>query len=198
MGEAAMTWRDAADWGSQGGLLSARECETLYGLVCLAGPRMALEVGHYCGLSTYVIANALKTLRDTVGDIGSLVTVDSYEPDEWIQESGKERFERNRLELFPEVRAIEARSQDIDPSVYDFVFYDADHGQEQLAFTRKVHEAPAPRVFVFDDADFPVPARCCQFLREHDWFQIPIPIHRGPYDKTDKDTMTLAAFVRMR
>lgn len=53
-------------------------------------------------------------------------------------------------------------------------------------------------MFVFDDADFPVPQRCCTFLREHGWFQIPIPVYRGPYDKQTADTMTLAAFVRAK
>lgn len=187
-------WREAGDWGAQGGLLSQRECETLFGLVCLAKPDLVLEVGHYCGLSTHVIADALRTLGD-----GHLTTIDSYEPDKWVAESGKERFQKNAAAgLFHEVGVLEVRSQDYDPGNYDFVFYDGDHGDEQLAFTRKVVLGRHCRVMVFDDADFPVPEQCCKYLAESGWYQLPLHPHRGPYDKQSPETMTLAAFVRQR
>lgn len=187
-------YRQIADWGAQGGLLSERECRALYEIFHDAHRRVlevgVLEVGHYLGLSTCVLADALEWTP--------LLTIDSHEGDTRVPAVPFEKFWAN-MELCGADHCIPLvmRSESIKaPLPFDAVFYDGDHEEEQMRFTQVVHESPNVRLFVFDDRDFPVPAKCCEFLRELGWLDHSEPIYRGPYDKATSETMTLGVFRR--
>lgn len=184
-----------AVWGEQGGLLSVDELDLL--MKAAGDPRVevVLEVGHYHGLSTCALVHAL---RQRGGD-WSLLTVDAHVPDPWVARPAPVKsFEDNRDKYFSDDRltAVFERSETISDTQADFVFYDGDHGEEQMRFTRLVMAAPTVRVFIFDDRDFPHPRACCDALRRAGWEDRSPKLERLPGDKTHPATMTLAWFER--
>ncbi len=191
-------------WGHQNGLLSVDELEWLMRLVAAEAevfwprrPLTVLEVGHYMGLSTCGIVHAL---RGVEGAIWTLDTVDAHIADDWVEATDPATFLDNMRAHFDDARLdfYFDISQDITaPLLFDFVFYDGDHGGEQARFTQAVIDSPRVRTFVFDDRDFPVPMRCCQMLREAGWRDESPPVLRAPGDKDGEGTMTLGVFRRM-
>lgn len=185
--EAARAMKAQGCWGEQEGLLSASEMVALGELV--KPYPTVLEVGHYHGLSTWSLHGKGRTV----------VTVDSHHGDAWVPQPARpEKFLANMralecigvVPLFIDSKAIVA------PICFPFVFYDGDHGPEQLRFTQAVIASPAVELFVFDDRDFPFPELCCQELRDAGWRDASLPCVRGPRDKQSEETMTLGVFAR--
>ena len=198
-----------AIWGHQDGLLSERELEALMQIVAgdLARHDMweafdVLEVGHFMGLSTCGLVHALRESEEPARSMrGSwtLTTVDAHIADAWVPETPTWVFEENMREHFadPRVTVRFELSQTLTaPLPFDFVFYDGDHAEEQERFTRAVIESPRVRTLVFDDRDFPVPARCCEILRAAGWRDESPEVLRAPGDKCGRETMTLGVFRR--
>lgn len=197
-------------WGPQGGLLSLAECKLLSQLIeqegrCNTNPTaelFILEVGHFWGLSTAVISHAwpFSSLH--------IHTVDSHEADNMVPASDEAIFRENMrvfASQWPSLKIEIARSQDAFPDADaiaagtpDIIFYDGDHREEQERFTRLVIEAKEthgwPSLFIFDDRDFEVPARCCELLREAGWSDESPPWRRLSGDKRNAETMTLGVF----
>lgn len=158
-------------------------------------PLRVLEVGHYFGLSTCGLVHALRARASSF----ALTSLDAHIPDAWVMPPASvESFEKNRDAYFPDDRltCLYERSQSIEAVPYDVVFYDGDHADEQLRFTRAVMASPEPRLFVFDDRDFPVPSECCRVLIEAGWRNESPPCSRSGADKRAPDTMTLGVFRR--
>lgn len=180
-------------WGSQNGLLSVAELDTLMALV----RGRVLEVGHYYGLSTMAIVEGLRRGPDPDW---SLLTVDAHIPDAHVRlpapieaftENWKTRFDDPRVE----VRFIQ--SETLEPPLdVDQVFYDGSHEEEQWRFTKAVIASPRITTFIFDDRDFEVPAECHILLKSQGWVDRSPPLSRRPEDKMDPETMTLGVFVR--
>jgi hypothetical protein len=200
-----------AIWGHQDGLLSERELEALMQIV--AGdfvvasvwdlkkpqPLAVLEVGHFMGLSTCGLVHALREEKLYTRGDWALTTVDAHIADAWVPETPTWVFEENMREHFADPRLtvrFELSQTLTAPLPFDFVFYDGDHGEEQERFTRAVLESPRVRTLVFDDRDFPVPARCCEILRAAGWVDESPPVVRAPGDKQGAETMTLGVFRR--
>lgn len=184
-------------WGEQGGLLSVAELETLTELLRLEpGEKLSvLEIGHYYGLSTCALVHALK---QRAGD-WRLTTVDSHATE--VHHADVEEFEANKRRHFDDERltALYVSSQHYAPTApidHDVVFYDGDHELEQIRFTSMVLESPRVRLYVFDDRDFPTPARCHELMRRAGWIDCSPPTFRGEQDKADPKTQTLAIWRR--
>lgn len=191
MGPGARIRRLSLYWGAQGGLLSEAECDRLYNVFREA--HRVLEVGHYYGLSTRVLSDAIDN------ELGTLITIDSHEgsPEDNVDAPSFELFHQqtsagNVIPLVMRSEALQA------PLQFDAVFYDGDHEEEQARFTRVVHDSPRVKLFVFDDRDFPVPESACEALRAAGWTDESPPLYRGQGDKTDPKTMTLGVFRRAR
>jgi predicted O-methyltransferase YrrM len=195
-----------AIWGHQDGLLSENELALLM-LLTMSAPRplAVLEVGHFMGLSTCGLVHSLRRASDHLADAGAmsawhLTTVDAHIADAWVPETPTWVFEENMREHFsdPRVTVRYELSQTLTaPLPFDFVFYDGDHAEEQERFTRAVIDSPRVRTLVFDDRDFPVPARCCEILRAAGWRDESPECVRVPGDKCGAETMTLGVFRRM-
>lgn len=182
-------------WGAQNGLLSVAELETLMTAAHERKPRRALEVGHYCGLSTCALVHALRG----AGHDWELISVDAHVSDPWVQHPAAiETFEENRSAHFEDDRllALYARSETISSVDAEFVFYDGDHHIEQLRFTRVVVDSPSVKDFVFDDSDFDIPRQCVAELIAAGWRDRSPEYRRLPGDKLNPDTQTLAWFTR--
>lgn len=184
-------------FGSQNGLLSEAECQVLTALMGLVpkSPLRVLEVGHFLGLSTWMITLGLRRR----GGSWTVTTVDAHCADPWVPATDPQAFLANRDELFPEVTDVRfIRSETLEaPLEWDVVFYDGDHGEEQLRFTEAVIASPSVELFVFDDRDFPVPAKCEALLAATPgWEAISMIFKRLHGDKTHPETMTLAAWRR--
>lgn len=187
--------RSLSNWGEQGGLLSTSEIDTLMRAVSAADVRSVLEVGHYYGLSTCAIVRAL---QERGGD-WKFTTVDAHVPDSWVGRPAPiSAFEANRIVHFddPRLTAVFGMSQEITAIDADFVFYDGDHGEEQLRFTRVVIASPSIRRFLFDDRDFNWPVICCEELRAAGWIDKSPELIRQGGDKAHAGTQTLGWFER--
>jgi hypothetical protein len=202
-----------AIWGHQSGLLSAGELDALMGLVAAKhidwerrDPSVfaVLEVGHFMGLSTCGIVHALQGVSGWGGDFWgcddwTITTVDAHIADAWVPETPTWVFEENMRTHFADPRLtvrFDLSQTLVAPLPFDFVFYDGDHAEEQERFTLAVLKSPRVRTFVFDDRDFPVPARCCEILREAGWVDESPAVVRAPGDKGGAETMTLGVFRR--
>jgi hypothetical protein len=182
-------------WGAQDGLLSVAEIEVLMSAVRCSDARTVLEVGHYCGLSTCAIVHALWQ----TGNDWELFTVDAHIADQWVERPASvETFEGNFAAYFHDARVtpVYLRSQTIDRIDADFVFYDGDHGEEQLRFARAVIGSSNVQNFLFDDSDFDFPRACCDELRAAGWDELSPILRRLPADKMNPETQTLAWFKR--
>jgi hypothetical protein len=183
-------------WGSQGGLLSVAELDLLMStLASEPDPLYILEVGHYYGLSTCGIMYAAQNHDDW-----RLDTVDAHIADPWVPNPAPTlSYERNKKKYFHSilVNSFYMRSQEISPILpYDAIFYDGDHGLEQLRFTRMLMASRRARLFIFDDRDFEYPARCAEELKQAGWVDGSPTLQRLPGDKTNSNTMTLGIFRR--
>ena len=161
----------------------------------VSGARNVLEVGHYYGLSTCAMVLALQSS----GHEWKLTTVDAHIPDAWVGRIAPiASFEANRLAHFDDdrVTAVFDRSENITSIDADFVFYDGDHGEEQLRFTRLVMESPSVKRFLFDDRDFTWPKQCCEELRAAGWKDLSPELLRQGGDKTIANTQTIGWFER--
>jgi hypothetical protein len=159
-------------------------------------PCTVLEVGHYCGLSTCAIVHALWQ----TGNDWELFSVDAHIPDSWVDRPADvSTFEGNFAAYFHDERVtpVYERSETIDRIDADFVFYDGDHAEEQLRFTRVVLASPNVRHFVFDDSDFDYPKLCVDELRAAGWAELSPILRRLPGDKLNPDTQTIAWFQRV-
>lgn len=190
-----------AVWGSQSGLLSESELAKLMSLISdetWPGDNI-LEVGHFYGLSTCGIMEALHEL-----DHPNIwfSTVDNHRADGSVGESDAQAFFHNVATYMAPAPRTEFEicvqdSQELTtPLLYDIVFYDGDHREEQERFTKLVVESPQVRLFIFDDADYEVPARCKELLLDNGWRDESPKLYRSALDKRDPETMTLAVFRR--
>jgi hypothetical protein len=174
-------------WGPQGGLLSEAEIQALY-QACL-GARRILEVGHYYGLSTAVLA--------ATG--ASVVTLDGYHTTGGLRAPEVEVFLENHRCYFPAVMVVDVRSERVlSLAGFDTVFYDGDHHDvEQWRWTQLVQATPDITRLVLDDRDMLWPGRCVAWLVEHGWRDVSPPPCRTWREKTTHpDTMTLAVLRR--
>jgi len=192
------TIKDMGCWGSQDGLLSPAEVEHLMSVVASEPGRHVsiLEVGHYYGLSTYAICEAM---RHNAYRTWSLLTVDAHIADRWVPETDPSVYFGNKSAHFnhPQVQTIIADSRGIVRlDGFDVVFYDGDHAEEQERFTRLVIDTPSVRTFVFDDRDFDVPRACEGLLRAAGWADDSPPMQRLGSDKLNPHTMTLGVWRR--
>ena len=143
-----MDWQELID--STQGLMSAQECEELSRWAQVAPDGIALEVGHYTGLSTCVLLSSLPV------DV-ALVTVDRRVWRPWsaeVFEKHVPRFvgERQLVVVVEESSVAISRIQD----PIGFVFYDADHTSlDNERFWSAVKGKLADQcALVFDDADW--------------------------------------------
>lgn len=196
----AQALKDSGRYGMQGGLLSVAEMVKLWEVLVDYEYRFhypaytVLEVGHYMGLSTAVLATIDSRDRNF-----KVVSIDAHIPDAWVKDSSEETYAANMISDHADgtIQSITMDSRAVR-SIYGFdtVFYDGDHGDEQMRFTKVVHNSSNVRLFIFDDRDFPVPVQCCDFLRANGWRDISPPLLRLNGDKTNPGTMTLGVFVR--
>ncbi len=183
-------------WGEQNGLLSVSEMVLLSELAA-DDNEPVLEVGHYCGLSTVALMH--ESFR-------TVVTVDNHAGDQWVPKpagvdaflENVDRYGPNKHQVQrPHVAPLFIPSQVLHaPLHYSMIFYDGDHGAEQMRFTEEVHKSPKCTLYVFDDRDFPVPAQCCEWLRSMGWKDESPPVVRGGNDKASEETMSLGVFRR--
>lgn len=162
-----ISWQEWID--STDGLMSAQECEELARWASMAACGVALEVGHYTGLSTCVLLDSLPPTMP-------LITVDARK---WRPEAAEvfdkytPQFERDRP-----MRVFVEPFQSLIPRIADpigFVFYDADHtaaGNRQFWSLVREHLAD-DCIVVYDDADWEGPATL-QPLAEEDGFKASI------------------------
>ena len=180
-------------WGFQHGLLSADEIDCLMSAV--VGSTHILEVGHYYGLSTCAIVGAMQsTARHW-----SLVSVDAHIPDAWVPESLYAPYLANKIAHFndPRVMTLIQRSEAITQmDGFDTLFYDGDHGEEQMRFITMAAETESMRMIIYDDRDFEVPSQCSEYLRRAGWREHSLPTRRLEDDKDNPNTMTLAIFTK--
>lgn len=190
-----------AVWGPQGGLLSESELALLMKVIeDETWPYSdILEVGHYHGLSTCGILEALEA--SGCGWV-RFTTVDNHQADGSVGESSPDIFLDNLETYACKAEKVEVEVRIVDSQTlvrelpHDIIFYDGDHRAEQLRFTKLVMQSPSVRVFIFDDGDYPVPAHCCELLLKAGWKDESPPLFRGGNDKRDPETMTLKVFRR--
>lgn len=218
--EQAQAMKDSGRYGMQGGLLSASEMVELYRFIKgtvyypntpeqgrASGRALfpvntlsILEVGHYMGLSTAVMAKAVNDNSELYrDDYRIIVSIDAHIPDAWVKDSNEETYMSNMKDdhVHGTVQSLTMDSRAIRTIAgFDAVFYDGDHADEQWRFTQVVHQSPNVTLFIFDDRDFPVPAKCCEFLRANGWTDRSPELKRLNGDKTNPQTMTLGVFTR--
>ena len=179
------------------GALSVAECDALADIAAATKAVRALEVGHYLGLSTAVLLEALPYGCE-------LVTVDHHYGDQWCPSTQVAAFEEN-VDPFIGDRPFSFLNDDMVsalptlPGGFGFVFYDADHTAEaDAAFWVAVEPLLAERcTLVFDDADW-ADQSTLRGLAEGSGFRVVTgrPFHRGDHDKHDPTTYTLEVMER--
>lgn len=179
------------------GALSVSECEVLADVAASTTTTSALEVGHYYGLSTAVLLDALPPGCE-------LVSIDHHQGDQWAPSVPVAKFEQNVDPFVGDrrVRFINADMLDAIPDLtesFGFVFYDADHTAQAVAdFWRVAVDKLAARcTLVYDDADW-ADQSTLRALAEADGFRVVTdrPFHRGDGDKHDPRTYTLEVMER--
>ena len=189
-------------FGVANGLLSEDELSVLMSVVYdYAGSRghtNVLEVGHYYGLSTAALCRALQASEND----WHLTSVDAHEPDGNVPEPAPWDAFLENVDAFckdERIVPLKQRSQDTDLADVDVVFYDGDHGREQVDFAHRVQESKC-ELFVFDDADWPKPVEARDFLLKNGWREIGPPRWRSKgnegHTKSNPRTMTLAVLTR--
>ncbi len=183
-------------WGCQSGLLSVRELSILMHYATENVGDKFLEFGHYFGLSTCALVHAL---YNRVSTEWTLTSLDAHIADGWVGTPASiAAYEANRRAHFndPRLTSVFERSETLTHLDYDFVFYDGDHGEEQLRFTRALIASDRPSLFIYDDSDFPFPLACTALLEGAGWLNLSPPVIRHGGDKTIPETQTLAVFAR--
>lgn len=173
-------------WGPQGGLVS--EAEISYLATVMHGYERVLEVGHYYGLSTAVLAAVC----------GQVTSIDAHIAAGGLEAPNAQQFYTNHRITFPTVQVLEVRSESVRAiRGFNAVFYDGDHEEEQYRWTQLVLASPDVELFVFDDRDMDWPALCAELLRGEGWRdESPPLVHTWEQKTTHPDTMTLAVFRR--
>lgn len=176
------------------GALSISECEVLAEHARATSATAALEVGHYKGLSTAVLLDALPP------DC-AFVTIDHHNGDESCGATDVHTFsanvsnhigERAFRPMFIDMR--EALTELLASQPFGFIFYDADHTAigVQDFWLRARHLVADDCTLVYDDADWESQA-LLKRLAEYDGFHSirSRPFTRSVGDKADADTYTL-------
>lgn len=179
------------------GPLSVRECEVLAERAAATPARRALEVGHYLGLSTAVILDALPTACE-------LVTIDHHEGDEWCPPTSADDFRANVAPCIGgrTFTFINADMCDALPAIdgrFGFVFYDADHTGEAVAeFWALAVDLLEPRcTLIFDDADWEDQSTLGDLAESAGFVSVRSePFVRTDGDKADPLTYTLEIMER--
>jgi len=180
-------------WGPEGGLLSESELDWLMDYVSKRWFHHVLEVGHYTGLSTLALIMGAR--------LGKLTTVDHHKGDKWVSGSSAATFLCNIAKAPPSKPLPDVIIAPYDTAMLDWLkpsllFWDADHGHEQVRAMCDAAQRKFIRAVVFDDADFEHAKIGAEVLRAHGWRDVSPPLYRGPQDKLDPKTMTLGAFER--
>jgi predicted O-methyltransferase YrrM len=180
------------------GGLSDAECEALAEYAASSGAKHALEVGHYYGLSTAVLLEALPA------DC-TLTTIDHHHGDPWSAPTSIETFRRNIAPVVGDRDfTVEYESMDVlaehPDARYDFVFYDASHTAEAVAefWSVAAHAFAESVLLVFDDADWPGQATMTKRALRDRFHSIRTrEFYRdAELDKLAPDTFTLEAMQR--
>jgi len=148
------------------GLLAYRECEVLAEAAAAGEVRVALEVGHYGGLSTVVLLKTLPT--------GStLVTIDHHEGDSWTAATSAEGFVYN-VQPFLNGRVT------MDPWFMDF----------ETALRAD------SCVLAFDDADWDSVETLERLAADDGFVDTGVEVKREAMAKNDPDTQTIRVMRR--
>lgn len=179
------------------GALSVAECEWLADLAAGSDATRALEVGHYTGLSTCVLLEALPPDCE-------LVTIDHHRGDLWSGATSPIEY-LTTVAPFAGDRPFQFLDQDMRTALpvitepFGFVFYDADHTAQGVAdFWRLAQPLLAHEcVLVYDDGDWSEQSTLGTFAVE-DGFA---PVYRPEFvryddDKRDPRTYTLEVLAR--
>lgn len=176
------------------GALSVSECEVLAEHAGMTRARAALEVGHYLGLSTAVLLDALPP------DC-ALVTIDHHMGDENCGVTDVHQFSANVSQhigerafrtMFTDMR--EGLTELLNASPFGFVFYDADHTAigVQDFWLRARYLLEDDCLLLFDDADWESQALLRKLAEDDGFHSIRSrPFTRSVGDKADDDTYTL-------
>lgn len=187
----------AALKGTVPGPLSVRECDVLAERAAATTARRALEVGHYLGLSTAVLLDALPAACE-------LVTIDHHEGDEWCPPTSADEFRAN-VEPYVGGRTftfVNADMCDALPALdgrFGFVFYDADHTAEAVAeFWELAVDLLEPScTLIFDDADWEDQSTLIGIAESAGFVSVRSePFVRSDADKADPQTYTLEIMER--
>lgn len=179
------------------GALSVAECQTLARVAASTTASRALEVGHYLGLSTAVLLDALPADCE-------LVTIDHHQGDMWAPAVPESDFLGN-VSSFVGDREFVAINDDMVSALpnlsagFGFVFYDADHTASSVAafWDHAAGLLDERCTLVFDDADW-AEQSTLRGLAEADGFTVVTsePFWRGDGDKHDPETYTLEVMER--
>lgn len=136
------------------GPLSVHECEVLAERAAATTSSRAIEVGHYLGLSTAVLLEALPASCE-------LVTIDHHQGDQWCPATSAGEFLAN-VEPYVGGRTFTFVNEDMRTALpalegrFGFVFYDADHTATAVAefWALAVDLLEPDCTLIFDDADW--------------------------------------------
>lgn len=181
------------------GALSIAECEVLAGVARQSEAHHALEVGHYYGLSTAVLLEALppNCTLDTVdhhrGDVSCAETSPSAFRANTSPYVGNRRVAYHYLDMVTALERFERTPY------FDFVFYDADHSEAGVfAFWSLVLPLLEERcILVFDDADWESQATLGILANGCGFTSILVrDFVRGAFDKASAETYSLQVMHR--
>lgn len=181
------------------GPLSVRECEVLAQHAADTSAERALEVGHYLGLSTAVLLEALPASCE-------LVTIDHHQGDQWCPATSADEFLAN-VEPYVGGRTFTFVNDDMRSALpaldgrFGFVFYDADHTAEAVAdfWTLAVGLLEPDCTLIFDDADWEDQSTLVGLAESAGFVSVRSePFVRGDDDKRDQRTYTLEVMRRSR
>lgn len=172
------------DFGVNGGGLTDLEAELLSGAMntyvgdCRSAglPVRVLELGHYCGQSTWAIYCGLEDANP--GAPFEFHTIDHYQGDGDMPPptmvGAREKFAANHRELMDERVVVHEGDMDtMDPEGYGAVFYDADHGPRQLEYAKRIDATTSVLLVVMDDAGLlPGVDVAVAFLGDRGWREV--------------------------
>lgn len=172
--------------------MSVTECQKLAEVASATTATRALEVGHYLGLSTSVLLNALPPSCE-------LVTIDHHGGDAWVPATSFDEFSANVAPYVGD-RSFIVLNEDMATAIpsldggFGFVFYDADHSAAAVEqfWNLVVDKLDSRCTLTFDDADWEEQSTLRE-LAEADGFGVAtsIPFVRHDGDKYHASTYTL-------
>lgn len=179
------------------GPLSVTECEVLAEVAAATSAQRALEVGHYLGLSTAVLLDALPADCE-------LVTIDHHGGDAWCPPTSAGDFYEN-VEPLIGGRSFRFVNKDMVSALTDMsdrfgiVFYDADHTAAAVAdfWDVAVPLLEERCTLIFDDADWAEQSTLRQLAEAKGFAAVTgRTFHRSRDDKRDPETYTLEVMER--